>query len=203
MRCGLCGKALVGQEAKGGKYAYYVCGTLLKQGAGTCSCRYINSSKFEQLVIQKINEVILDQRNLEELVRLTNEELANQTDVFRSDLKLVDSELVSVKHRLDNLYDALETKLLDLSDLAPRIKQLKQRKEMLQLNKQDIDDMLANKRVGLINLQMMTKYAVDLKQLIAESSIEEQKAFIRGFVKEIKVTKNKVVIIYIMPLPSS
>jgi len=35
-RCGTCGKALIGQEAKGGRFAYYVCGTLLKKGAGTC-----------------------------------------------------------------------------------------------------------------------------------------------------------------------
>ena len=28
-RCGTCGKALIGQEAKGGRFAYYVCGNLL------------------------------------------------------------------------------------------------------------------------------------------------------------------------------
>ena len=34
-KCGYCGKALVGQDAKGGKFKYYVCGTLLKKGAVT------------------------------------------------------------------------------------------------------------------------------------------------------------------------
>ncbi len=45
-RCGYCGKALVGQDAKGGQFHYYVCGTLLKKGAGSCSAPYINSQKF-------------------------------------------------------------------------------------------------------------------------------------------------------------
>jgi len=74
---------------------------------------------------------------------------------------------------------------------------------MLQLNKQDIENILANKRVDVADLQMVTEYAADLKQLIAESSIEEQKAFIRGFIKEIKVTGDKVEIKYTMPIPSS
>jgi len=35
-KCGYCGKALVGQDAKGGKFNCYVCGPLLKKGSGAC-----------------------------------------------------------------------------------------------------------------------------------------------------------------------
>jgi len=41
---------MVAQEAKSGKFAYYVCGTLLKRGAGTCRALYLNAGKFEALV---------------------------------------------------------------------------------------------------------------------------------------------------------
>ncbi len=34
--CGYGDKALVCQEAKSGKFSYYMCGSLLKQGAGAC-----------------------------------------------------------------------------------------------------------------------------------------------------------------------
>ena len=53
-RCGLCGRAMVAQEARSGKFAYYVCGTLLKRGAGSCGAPYLNAAKFEALVINKI-----------------------------------------------------------------------------------------------------------------------------------------------------
>jgi hypothetical protein len=33
-RCGHCGKALIGLEAKSGKSSYYICGTIAKKGAG-------------------------------------------------------------------------------------------------------------------------------------------------------------------------
>jgi site-specific DNA recombinase len=43
-RCGHCGKALVGQDAKSGQFTYYVCGTLLKKEAGSCPSRYLKAS---------------------------------------------------------------------------------------------------------------------------------------------------------------
>src|SRR4030043_286882 len=68
-------KALVGQDAKSGKFTYYVCGTLLKKGAGSCQTHYLNAKKFESLIISKIKEHILTEGNLRELIRLVNEEM--------------------------------------------------------------------------------------------------------------------------------
>lgn len=53
---GHCGKALVGQAAKGGQFSYYVCGTLNKKGAGSCPASYINSTRFENPVIDKVRQ---------------------------------------------------------------------------------------------------------------------------------------------------
>ena len=57
------------------KFPYYVCGTLSKKGAGSCSTKYLNSNKFEGLVIDKIKEHILTSENLTRLVHLVNEEM--------------------------------------------------------------------------------------------------------------------------------
>ncbi len=37
VKCQRCRKALTAAEAKGGKYTYYVCHSLLKKGSGTCT----------------------------------------------------------------------------------------------------------------------------------------------------------------------
>jgi site-specific DNA recombinase len=74
-KCGYCGKSLIGQDAKGGRFHYYVCGTLQKKGSGSCPARYISSNKLEQVVISKIKEHILTYENLKELVKLVNEEI--------------------------------------------------------------------------------------------------------------------------------
>ena len=53
VKCGSCGKSLTGQGAKSGKFAYYVCGTLLKRGKGTCKAPYLNARRLEGLVVDK------------------------------------------------------------------------------------------------------------------------------------------------------
>ena len=92
-KCGYCGKALVGQDANGGQFHYYVCGTLLKKGAGSCSTPYINSQKFENLGIDRIKEHILTDDNLKELVSLINEEMDAAASEYQEWLHMTQLEL--------------------------------------------------------------------------------------------------------------
>ena len=73
--CGNCGKALTGQEAKEGKFFYYVCGTFIKKGSGPCSASYLNAEKLENLVIEKVEGHILIEKNLKELVQMFNKKI--------------------------------------------------------------------------------------------------------------------------------
>ena len=55
LRCGVCGKSYSAQGAKSGQFAYYVCASLFREGAGACSNgRYLNANKVEDLVVEKI-----------------------------------------------------------------------------------------------------------------------------------------------------
>ena len=131
-RCGNCGKSLVGQDAKSGRFSYYVCGTLLKQGSGTCNTPYQNAPNFERLVIDRIKERILTKENLRELVRYVNEEMDVATIENRKRLDTIATELDDVNRRLDRLYDSLESGKLDIHDLAPRIQKLRHQQDQLE-----------------------------------------------------------------------
>jgi len=199
-RCGHCGKALVGQDAKGGKFTYYVCGTLLKKGSGSCPSRYVNSQKFERLVIDKIKEHILTEENLSELVRMVNEEMDACASDCKKRLDIVQEEMADVNQRLDRLYDAIETGKLNLDDLSQRIKQLKERKERLEAQKWELEWQLKERRVELADLETITRYVKNLRNLLDESSIAERKSFIRSFVREIEVTRDNVLLKYTIPM---
>ena len=56
LKCGVCGRPYSGQGAKSGQFAYYVCGTLFREGAGTCSARYLNAPRVEDFVVEKIRD---------------------------------------------------------------------------------------------------------------------------------------------------
>ena len=117
-------------------------------------------------------------------------------------LETIEAELLEVSRRLGKLFDALESNKLGLNDLAPRIQELRQRQNLLALAKERYEDKFADRKVQLSDLKFVEKCAGDLRELLSEkSSLTERRAFIRTFVKDIKVKDNKAELIYTIPLP--
>ena len=199
-KCGHCGIALVGQEAKGGKFHYYTCGALLKKGSGSCPAKYINREKLERMIIDNIREQILTYENLKELVTLVNEEMDKAASEYHKPLRSVSVESDNVSHHLDRLYDALETGTLSLEDLAPRIQALRQRQEQLLTTRWELESLLSDRRVELADIKTITTYVEDLRNLLSDSSLAEKKSFIKNFIKEIKATGKETTISYSMPV---
>ena len=199
--CGRCGKALTGAEAKSGKYSYYVCGTLLHQGSGACDARYLNARWFESFVIDQIKERILIPENLEELVRLVNEEMDGASEARRQELEAIDGELAGVAGRLERLYDALETGTLSLEDLGPRIQHLRHRQDQLRGAQEEMRRSLSERKAELADLSLVTDYARELGEVLSRGTLVERKSFIRSFVQEVRVTGSEAAIRYTLPLP--
>jgi site-specific DNA recombinase len=200
VRCGYCGKALVGQDAKSGQFTYYVCGTLLKKGAGSCPTHYLNSQRFEDTVLDKLKEHVLTTENLNRLVNIANEEMDNFALESNQRLDSIIDGIADVDRRLERLYDALETGKIQLADLAPRIQQLRQKREQLQAAKWKLEQQLSDRRVELADAKAVAGCLSDMRDLLTEGSFAERKTFIRSFVKEIKVTGDDALLTYTMPI---
>ena len=199
-KCGYCGKALIGQDAKGGRFHYYVCGTLQKKGAGSCSAVYTQKDKLEQAVTHKIKDHILTYENLEELVNLVNREMATSAGDYRERLDIISGEINTVNQRLERLYDALETGSLQLADLAPRIQRLRHKQEQLHAARLELENLLSDRKVELADIETVKSCVEELKNTLDDTSITERKSFIKSFVREVRVAGSEVSLDYTPPL---
>jgi site-specific DNA recombinase len=199
--CGHCGKALIGQDAKSGKFSYYVCGSLTKKGAGACSTPYLNSDKLERLVISKIKEHILTPENLNELVELVNEEIDAASSSFKDEMDTIMSEIGGVEQRLGNLYNAIENGNIEFTLLKPRLQELTSQHDRLLARKSELESLTSRRKVEQARPDVVRKYVEDLHQFIDSSELIERRAFIKSFVKEIKITGNEGRIKYTFPIP--
>ncbi|MFC1941873.1 recombinase zinc beta ribbon domain-containing protein [Chloroflexota bacterium] len=161
--CGHCGKALTARYAKSGKFAYYVCGTLDKKGAGSCPAKNHNTKKFEGAIIEQIKKRVLTKENLKELVNLTNQALDSEMESHHNELDTISRTMDDTNRRLERLYDAIETGKIDLADLAIRIKELRQRQEQLHTQRIEIENRVSDRRVELVYLETMTEYIADMQ----------------------------------------
>ena len=202
LRCGLCGKPYAGQAAKSGQFAYYVCASLFREGAGTCRARYLNAAKMEDFIIEKVRERILTEETITGLVTLVAEEIDALAEEIDGRLKAVDAELRDVEGRLENLYQALETRQLPIEVLSPRILALNARQDQLTAAREEAGDQLERRRAELPTTREIREYVADFRSLLQEGTFPERKALVRNFVKGIKITDDEAVLTYTIPMPS-
>ena len=71
----------------------------------------------------------------------------------------------------------------------------------LEANREELKGQCANRRAELSNLGLVVHYIEDLQNLLDQSPLTEQKAFIRSTVKEVRVTDKEAELIYNTPAP--
>ncbi len=201
LRCKTCNAAMVGHAVKSGKFFYYMCGNARKRGRGQCTTPLLPKDRIEQFVIDRLKRFILTEENLEDLVKMINVDLARQCDGESTRLEIINAQLEETDGRLAKLYDALETGEFKGGELAPRIKELFEKKEELQQAKIEAEEALKYHTVELANRAVVHEYVQDLRTLLEESSIVSQKVFLRSFVERIDVDDTNAKVIYTMPIP--
>ena len=201
VKCRACSRAMSGQDSKGGKFAYYVCQSLMKRGSGACDCPRLNARRFEEMVVNRIRDNILTESNIRELVKLVDEEMEGIAREQRQRLETVESELLDVKRRLERLYDLAETTDLDIEDFKPRIRDHRERQEKLEATAEEVRAMLSQRRVVLDDVETIAAYCQDLSRYLNQSELTERRAFIESFVKEIVVQPGNAVVRYSIPMP--
>ncbi len=200
-RCETCGKALTAAEAKSGKYTYYVCQSLLKQGSGTCDTPRLNARSFEGLIIEQLRENILTESNIRDLVRLLDEEMDGVAREQRQNLETIEAELEEVKRKLDRIWHFVESTDLDMADASERILEHRHRREQLEAAAEEARAVLSQRRELLDSADTIAAFAQDMSEFLKNSELTETKAFVRSFVKEVQVKPGKATIIYTIPTP--
>ena len=202
LRCGVCGKPYSAQGAKSGQFAYYVCSSLFREGAGACSNgRYLNATKVEDLVIERVRERIFTEETITELVTLVAEEVDNLAGEVNGRLTAINAELSDVDTRLENLYQAPETKQLPIEVFSPRILSLKGRQDQLTAARDEAEAQLEQRRADLPTSREIKGYMADFRALFQDGTFPERKALIRNFVQGIEIVEDEAVLTYTIPMP--
>ena len=200
-KCETCGKALTAAEAKSGKYTYYVCQSLLKQGSGTCDTPRLNARNFEEIIVSNLRDNILTESNVRDLVKLVDEEMDGVAREQRQNLETIEAELEEVKRKLDRIWHFVESTDLDMADASERILEHRHRREQLEAAAEEARAVLSQRRELLDSADVIATFAQDMSEFLKTSELTETKAFVRSFVKEVLVRPGGATIVYTIPTP--
>ena len=179
VKCKTCRRALTGQYAKSGKFAYYVCQTLMKRGSGSCDIPRLNARRFENLVVEKIRSNILTEGNIRDLVKTVDEKMDGVAAEQRTKLEDIDSELEVVKRHLSRIWHYIgATDNVEMTDAADHIRELRDRQERLEDEASAARAILTQRRSVLDDVNTIETYAKDMRDFLKQSELTERKAFI-------------------------
>ena len=203
VKCKACRRALTGQYAKSGKFPYYVCQTLMKQGSGSCDTPRLNARRFENLVVEKIRSNILTEGNIRDLVKTVDEKMDRVAAEQHKRLAAIDAELEDVKRHLSRIWHFIgETDNVDMADAGNHIRELRDRQELLEDEASAAREILTQRRSVLDDVNTVEAYAKEMRDFLKHSELTERKAFIQSFVKEIVVIPGDALLRYTVPMPS-
>ncbi len=201
VRCERCNKALTGADAKGGRYSYYVCQTILNGGRKVCDTPRLNADRFERVIIGQIRDHILTGSNIQELVKLLDEEMDGVAHEERERLVAIETEQEDVRLKMDRLWHVVETAGMEVNDILPRLRVHQERQAQLERAAEEARSALTERRDFLDRTEVIARFVEEMSEFLQASELTETKAFIRSFVKRIVVRKGTAVIHYTIPTP--
>ena len=118
-----------------------------------------------------------------------------------TELAALRERVADIDQRLESLYDALETKRLSANDLAPRIQDRREKRELILRALAEAEEMREQGRVEMISREAVLGYLDHLPELLATGSPSESRMVLRTFVKEVVKDWEDATIRYTIPLP--
>ena len=156
--------------------------------------------KFDNFIIETIKEKIFTAENIEYLIKILNEDIDTSKKENQTKLKIVEKEISDKIARRKKLYDSIETSILEINDIAPRLKELNEQISELENKKYLLELENTQNKIPAFTTNELRNYIEDFSQILIEGSLSKRKAFISSFIKKIWIDYPTVTIEYTIPI---
>ena len=200
--CSRCGAPMIGCSAKSGRFSYYRCNRALRHDPEICRSGWIPKQKIEGFVIDRLKEKVLTDANMVTLVKMVNEETRLLASGRQERLEEIEAQIESVSHKLLKYYVAFEKGTMNDEHVAPRIRDLRLKQMKLQQAKDELQIDLEENESAELDAELVLDYVQDLRALLSNGTLMQQKAFLRSFIRKINFEPDRVAIDYTIPMPA-
>nr|BDD44589.1 integrase [bacterium] len=200
MRCGKCGKAYgVTGYGRDKKYAYYNCITYSKEGKHVCPGYRVRADELDSEVIGRVKMLLFSDDNIEKLLDDINRSAKTlRTDYWRkiTDLKKKASDLQT---RVMRQYEAIESGVIDLSLVSPRLRELKVQRDSLQKEIEHYESLSSKHQPIHISRSTIHSFRKEMEEIFVGNNVQEKREFLNKFIEKIIINEEEIRIVYYAP----
>ncbi len=193
--CGLCGKSVALETAKGGKYTYYNCSNYFRRGKSACPGQRIPAHSLEKAVTDHLIKKLFTKERVKAILKGIYQEFRETDKRNDNQRKSLVRQLEGVSNRLKKQYEAIESGIVDLQDVGERIRELKAKREQIQIRLHDL------KSTSVIPLhffkdESIQQFQKSMKDMfIGEGDRSLKKRYFQLFIEKIVINLPKVEIV--------
>ena len=136
--CGSCGNHYGTQAAKGNRYHYYVCRTLLQRGAGTCQARYFNAEVLDEKCNEQLAGRLTSPPSMPLLADVPTPEASDAAEELTEVVAHINTTLERLEERLEGGGDPARHQSVQPVSTLPRLAFLESRKQHLLLLRDEV-----------------------------------------------------------------
>ena len=198
LRCMDCGAKMYGVSAKSGRHFYYVCQRFYESGKTECSKGMVRRGLLDDVVLEKVRDVLLEEECLRELASEVNRDLGDREEKILEERQLVTRQLSEKEEQIGRLVDALEQGQ-SLCSLRDRLAGREEEAERLRARLAELEDVRTRAQVTRLEIERIRPYVETLRETLATSSLKMQQAILRSFIKRISVGDDELEIEFSIP----
>ena len=200
IKCGKCkGSYGVTGYGRDKKYAYYNCITYSKKGKEICPGHRIRADELDQEVTERVKNLIFSEENMKKLVDDINAATKSLRIDYGKKITELKRKASDLQLRLMRQYQAIESGIIDLSLVAPRLKEIKSQKASLQEEISYYESLNSQNQPVYITRSMIDKYRKEMEQIFVGNNVQEKRDFLKKFIEKIIVKDEGIEIVYYTP----
>jgi len=187
LKCGHCGAGMTLATGKSGRYRYYKCTTRVSKGNSHCSSRNLPMEHLDGLVLRELSERVLTPERLLLILAEARKALRARGAADRKTLAGLQKQLNQADQRLNRLYNAVESGVLDLDEtLQRRVQAAKAAREAVLIEMAGIKH-----RETLPSTQILPshveRFSAVFRKKLADRSSTFAKEYLRAVVDEVVI----------------
>ena len=199
LRCQRCGSRMCGVSAKSSHNFYYTCKRFYESGKSQCDFGFISRQRLNDVVLEKVTDVLLEEDNLRELADEVNAELGDHDQVVRRERRLIEGQLKERKTQVSRLVDAIEQGGIPADTIRPRLQTRQEELQKLKARLIELETEEHQSRATQLDIERIRPYIELLKETLATAAVKTQRAILGSFIKEIGVDEEELTIEFAIP----
>jgi DNA invertase Pin-like site-specific DNA recombinase len=200
IKCGKChGSYGITGYGREKRYAYYNCIAYSKKGKDICSGHRIRADELDKEITERVKKLIFSEENMKNLVNDINASTKSLRIDYGKKITELKKKASDLQLRTMRQYEAIESGIIDLTLVAPRLKELKSQKETLQEEISYYESLNSQNQPVYITKAMIDKFRKEMEQIFMGDNVQEKREFLKKFIEKIIVNDNEIKIVYYAP----